>query len=156
MRSGREELRDTGSVEASLGKTKGGAQTGTTGANNNGIVLMVLFSKSERDCRGLPKDFALKRRTMTGYLLLRKGEASFARRGPLAMTRAVFNPTLAHCDRFPALKELAVFTYKLVASLKRLGSVYVPAAKTMYLGGQPARHFQEAKKKRRGFRLDEG
>lgn len=37
-----EQLRDTGSVEASLGQTEGGAQTGATGTDNEGIVLVVL------------------------------------------------------------------------------------------------------------------
>jgi len=38
----REQLGDTSSVESSLGQTKGGAQTGTTGTNNDGIVLVIL------------------------------------------------------------------------------------------------------------------
>lgn len=41
MRSGREQLGDTGSVEASLGETEGGSQTGTTGTNNESIVFVV-------------------------------------------------------------------------------------------------------------------
>jgi hypothetical protein len=36
-----EELCDAGSVEASLCKTKGSAETGTTSTNDNCIVLMV-------------------------------------------------------------------------------------------------------------------
>lgn len=41
--SGREELGDTGSVEASLGETKGSTETGTAGTDDDGIVLVVLF-----------------------------------------------------------------------------------------------------------------
>lgn len=41
--SGREQLGDTGSLEASLGKTEGSAQTGTTGTDNDGIVLVILI-----------------------------------------------------------------------------------------------------------------
>ncbi len=39
----REELGDTGSIETSLGKTKGSTETGTTGTDNKSIVLVVLF-----------------------------------------------------------------------------------------------------------------
>jgi len=42
--SGREELGDTGGVEACLGKTKGGPQTGATGTDDECIVLVVLES----------------------------------------------------------------------------------------------------------------
>jgi hypothetical protein len=41
VRSGREQLGDTGSVEASLSKTEGGSQTGTAGTDNEGIVFVV-------------------------------------------------------------------------------------------------------------------
>lgn len=41
VRSGREKLGDTGSVEASLGETEGGSQTGTTSTNNQSIVFVV-------------------------------------------------------------------------------------------------------------------
>jgi hypothetical protein len=37
-----EQLGDTSSVESSLGQTEGSAQTGTTGTDNDGIVLVVL------------------------------------------------------------------------------------------------------------------
>lgn len=40
--SGREEFRDTGRVEASLGKTESRAETGTASANDEGIVFVVL------------------------------------------------------------------------------------------------------------------
>lgn len=40
--SGREKLGNTGSVETSLGQTEGSTQTGTTGTDNDGIVLVVL------------------------------------------------------------------------------------------------------------------
>lgn len=43
-----EQLGNTGSVEASLGQTEGGTQTGTTGTDDDGIVLVVL-RKLERD-----------------------------------------------------------------------------------------------------------
>lgn len=36
-----EELGDTGSVEASLGKTESSAQTGTTSTHDDGIVLVI-------------------------------------------------------------------------------------------------------------------
>ena len=42
MASGREELRYTGSVEASFGETEGGAQAGTTSTDDDCIVFMVL------------------------------------------------------------------------------------------------------------------
>lgn len=42
MRTGREQLGNTGSVETSLGQTEGSAETGTTGTDNDGIVLVVL------------------------------------------------------------------------------------------------------------------
>jgi hypothetical protein len=42
VRTSREELGDTSSVEASLGQTEGSTQTGTTGTNHNGIVLVIL------------------------------------------------------------------------------------------------------------------
>ena len=41
MRTSREELRDTGSVETSLSETKGCAQTSSSSTNDNGIVLVV-------------------------------------------------------------------------------------------------------------------
>jgi hypothetical protein len=42
VRPGREKLGNTGGVEAGLGQTEGSAQTGTTGTDNDGIVLVVL------------------------------------------------------------------------------------------------------------------
>lgn len=42
MTSRGEKLRNTGSVEASLGQTEGGTQTGTASTDDNGIVLVVL------------------------------------------------------------------------------------------------------------------
>lgn len=41
MRTCREELGDTGGVEASLGETESSSQTGTTSTNNQGIVFVV-------------------------------------------------------------------------------------------------------------------
>jgi hypothetical protein len=37
-----EELRNTSSLESSLGKTEGSAQTGTTGTDDDSIVLVIL------------------------------------------------------------------------------------------------------------------
>lgn len=37
-------LRDTGRIETGLGETEGSTETGTTGTNDNGIVLVVLFA----------------------------------------------------------------------------------------------------------------
>lgn len=45
--SGREKLGNTGSVEASLSKTESGTKTGTTGTDNEGIVLVVLHFDGE-------------------------------------------------------------------------------------------------------------
>lgn len=42
MTSCREQLGNTGGVEASLGQTEGSTQTGTTGTDNDGIVLVIL------------------------------------------------------------------------------------------------------------------
>lgn len=42
-----EELRDTGGLETSLGQTESGAQTSTTGADNDRIILMILWRKSD-------------------------------------------------------------------------------------------------------------
>ena len=42
--SGREELGDTGRVEASLGETESGTETGATGTDDESIVLVVLFA----------------------------------------------------------------------------------------------------------------
>jgi len=39
--TGREELGDTSSVEASLSETEGRSQTSSSSADNNGIVLVV-------------------------------------------------------------------------------------------------------------------
>jgi hypothetical protein len=41
MRSSGEQLGDTGSVEAGLGKTEGGSQTSTAGADDESIVFVV-------------------------------------------------------------------------------------------------------------------
>lgn len=85
VRSGREKLGDTSSVEASLGETEGSSQTGTTGTNNDGIVLVVLYNCQLTARRSMDGEL---RRTMTEYLLLTKGDASLALKGPLAITRA--------------------------------------------------------------------
>lgn len=41
--SGREELGDTGGVEAGLSETESGTETSTTGTNDEGIVLVILY-----------------------------------------------------------------------------------------------------------------
>ncbi len=41
MASSREELGDACGLEASLGETEGGAQTGTTSADDDGVVLVI-------------------------------------------------------------------------------------------------------------------
>lgn len=41
MRTGGEELGDTGGVEAGFGETEGGTETGTTGTDDKGIVGVV-------------------------------------------------------------------------------------------------------------------
>lgn len=42
VRTSGEKLRDTGSLEASLGQTERRPQTGTSGTDNNRIILMIL------------------------------------------------------------------------------------------------------------------
>lgn len=61
---------------------------------------------------------------MTGYLLLTNGDASFARSGPLAMTRAVIKPTeLASVSLSLASTEGWIgLTYKLAVLWKTRGS----------------------------------
>ncbi len=49
MRTGREELGNTGCVEASLGKTEGRTQTSSSSTNNNGIVFVVNNGVLARD-----------------------------------------------------------------------------------------------------------
>lgn len=41
MGSSREKLGDAGGFETSLGESEGGAQTSTTGTNDNGVVLVI-------------------------------------------------------------------------------------------------------------------
>ena len=41
MRTGGEQLGDDGSLEAFLDETEGSAETGTTGADDDGVILMV-------------------------------------------------------------------------------------------------------------------
>jgi len=41
VRTGREKLGDTSSVETSLGETESSTKTSTTSTDNNGIVLVV-------------------------------------------------------------------------------------------------------------------
>jgi hypothetical protein len=89
-----EQLGDAGRVEASLGKTEGRTQTGTAGTDDDGVVLMVLVRAQvnplfSSNIARIPTEG----HTMTGYLLLTNGDASFARSGPLAMTRAIDRQT---------------------------------------------------------------
>ena len=49
----REELRNTGRVEAGLGKTEGRAQARTTSADDDSIVLMVLKVRQLVNCYSL-------------------------------------------------------------------------------------------------------
>lgn len=52
MTSCGEELGNTSSLESSLGKTEGSAQTGTTGSHDDGIVLVIL-----RELDSIPFNF---------------------------------------------------------------------------------------------------
>ena len=83
MTSSGEELGYTRRVEPSLGETKCCSQTRSTGTNNDSIIFMILPDLSIM--RPIP---LLCIHTTTGYLLLTKGEASFARRGACVMIRA--------------------------------------------------------------------
>jgi hypothetical protein len=79
MASCREELRYTSGVESRFGQTKGCTQTRSAGADDNGVIFVVLeksISQGQHQQGGGVH-------TMTGYLLLTKGEASLARRGRL-------------------------------------------------------------------------
>ena len=51
VRSGGEELGNAGSVEASLGETESGTETGTAGTDNDGIELVVLRGEEEESCQ---------------------------------------------------------------------------------------------------------
>jgi hypothetical protein len=83
MTSSWEELRYTGSVETSLGKTESCSETRSTSTNDNGIVFVIL------DLINLCIQVELSNvHTTTGYLLLTKGDASFARRGACVIIRA--------------------------------------------------------------------
>ena len=89
MTSSREELGNTGSVETGFRKTECCTQTGTTGTNHDGIVLVVLqevrTQESLRNQSGI-----LNALTMTGYFSEMYPLASLARSGwlGLANTRA--------------------------------------------------------------------
>lgn len=93
MTSGREEFRYTGCIEAGLSETEGGSQTRTAGTDDDGIVFVILWRKASINIHpagaSAVKVMMMERRTMTGYLLLRCAEASFALRGWLAKTRAI-------------------------------------------------------------------
>lgn len=70
VRSGGEELGNAGSVEAGLGETESGTETGTAGTDNDGIVLVVLRGGKE-PCQPLSlsrrRDFLLGPDSM-GYI----------------------------------------------------------------------------------------
>ena len=89
MTSGREELGNTGSVETGFRKTECCTQTGTTGTNHDGIVLVVLQEvRTQESLRDQPS--ILNALTMTGYFSEMYPLASLARSGwlGLANTRA--------------------------------------------------------------------
>lgn len=53
MRPGREELRDTRSVEASFSETKGRSQTRPPSADNDGVILVIddgVFLRDKAGC----------------------------------------------------------------------------------------------------------
>ena len=50
MRAGWEELGDASGLETSFGKAESSAESGSTGANNNGIVVMVDCLVCVGDC----------------------------------------------------------------------------------------------------------
>jgi hypothetical protein len=82
--SGWEELRDTRSVEASLGQTEGSAQTGTASANDDSIVFVVL----NRSVFSRNSQLIAWNHTMMGYFYAMGPSASFARSGWFANIRA--------------------------------------------------------------------
>ena len=77
MTSGREEFRYTSCIEACLRKTECSPKTRSAGANNEGIVFMIL----ESQFRKLLPDVRAEKPTIIGYLLSMNGDASFARSG---------------------------------------------------------------------------
>jgi hypothetical protein len=131
-----EELGNAGRVEASLGQAEGGTQTGAAGTDDERIVLMVLVqpkvnSLCPSDTARIPAEGGGggRRHTMTGYLLLTNGDASFARSGPLAKTRAIdqkHKSVHARSPRSPR-QELGS-TYQPVVLWKRPGSGHARAA----------------------------
>lgn len=86
VRSRREELRNTGSVEAGFRQAEGRTQTGTTSADDDGIVLVVLMAISPCDPdSSIDQPWKL---TMTGYFEEMGPSAAFARSGWLPNIRA--------------------------------------------------------------------
>ena len=75
--SGREEFRYTRCVESCLRKTECSPKTRSTGANNKGIVFMIL----KIEFRKYPPGIRAEKPTIIGYLLSMNGDASFARSG---------------------------------------------------------------------------
>lgn len=91
MTSGGEQFGNACRVEAGFRETEGSSQARATGADNNSIVFVVLYrdkkvSRSEwMVCIGASR----RRRTITGYFVLTKGDASLARSGRFANIFAV-------------------------------------------------------------------
>lgn len=87
-----EQLRYASGVEPCFRKAERRSQSRAAGSHNNRIVLVVLCAGQLIGPLGKGSTFwysAAERHTMTGYLWLTKGDASFARRGWFAITRAV-------------------------------------------------------------------
>lgn len=84
MTSRGKQLRNAGSVEASFGQTEGGSQAGTASTDDNSIIFVVLQNGAKLVGHVLYRSKNRIRRTMTGYCVLTKGDASLARRGRFA------------------------------------------------------------------------
>lgn len=66
MTSRREELGDTGSVEASFGKTESGTETSATGTDDDSIVLVVLQQRLEPQSSRMTIDYPYNDRVLVG------------------------------------------------------------------------------------------
>lgn len=83
--SRREELGNTGSVEASFRETESGTQSGTTSADDDGIVLVILRRTRRKSLSVISQAQLL---TITGYFSEMYSLAALARSGWLATIRA--------------------------------------------------------------------
>lgn len=63
-----EQLGDTSSVESSLGQTEGSAQTGTTGTDDDGIVLVIL-RRSDTVLNRILEGFSYNDRVLVGQVV---------------------------------------------------------------------------------------